>query len=418
DSDQTPDATSTPPPVSATTATSPTASTTATSEPTAEETGTTTPTDPTGTQPPPSSTQTPSAPVREPQAVAAVPVYENATFQRPVDVVAYPVAGYDLLVAEQGGQLVGLGAGGASVLLDLSLRMQRSGNEEGLLSIAVDPAFATNSHVWVYYSNTGQPRRTVVSRFTAAADGSIDTASELIVIEVPQPFGNHNGGALRFGPDGMLYLGLGDGGSGGDPQGNGQNLGTLLGSVIRISVAGASEVEPYAIPDNNPFVGVGGAREEIWAYGLRNPWRMSFDPLTGALWLADVGQNRQEEVNRIERGDNYGWNVVEGLLCYPDPGCDPSPYESPLAVYDRGGGRCSVTGGVVARGVAASGIEGHYLFGDYCSGDLWALPSDTDGSADAALVASGLGNVASINQVGDEIYVLTFGSPLRRLVDR
>ncbi|MDA0700568.1 MAG: PQQ-dependent sugar dehydrogenase [bacterium] len=300
--------------------------------------------------------------------------------------------------------------------------MHGAGNEEGLLSVAVDPAFATNRHVWAYYSNTGQPRRTVVARFTASTDGTLDPGSELIVLEIAQPYANHNGGALRFGPDGMLYLGVGDGGSGGDPQGHGQDLGTLLGTVIRISVAGASEVEPYALLDNNPFVGVDGAREEIWAYGLRNPWRMSFDPLTGALWQGDVGQNRQEEVNRIERGGNYGWNVVEGSLCFGAASCDRTGFVAPVAVYDLGGGRCAVTGGVVARNATADNVEGHYLFGDYCSGDLWAIPGDTDGRSNNTVepvhIASGLGNIASINQIGSEIYLATFNSPLLRLVNQ
>jgi len=367
------------------------------------------------------ATSPPAPPaVREPGPVRAVAAYGNVTFRRPVDVAAYPLGGFDLVVAEQGGQLMGLGTGGAETLLNLSARMQGGGNEEGLLSVALDPAFATNSHVWVYYSNTASPRRTVVARFTASADGMIDAATELVVLEVPQPFGNHNGGALRFGPDGMLYLGIGDGGSGGDPQGHGQNLGTLLGTVIRIDVRNASASTPYQIPADNPFVGVSGARDEIWAYGLRNPWRMSFDPATGMLWLGDVGQNRQEEVNRIAKGGNYGWNIVEGSLCFGTSTCDRTGLVAPLAVYDLGSGRCAVTGGVVARNAAAGNVEGHYLFGDYCSGDLWALATDTgdtDGGADAIRVASGLGNIASINQVDGEIYLVTFNSPLLRLVD-
>jgi len=399
DGEESPSATATTPAATTTTpVASPTASTTGTSAPTAEATSPATP--------------GPATPVDVAEA------YPTTVFERPVDVAAYAIGGYDLIVAEQGGQLIGLGPEGADVLLDLGDWMRGAANEEGLLSVTLDPAFASNGHVWVYSSDTRQGRSTVVARFTAGADGAIDPASELTILEVEQPYRNHNGGALRFGPDGMLYLGLGDGGSGGDPQGHGQELGTLLGSVIRISVAGASEAEPYAIPDDNPFIGVAGAREEIWAYGLRNPWRMAFDTATGDLWLADVGQNAQEEVNRITRGGNYGWAEMEGELCHASPNCDPSAFEAPLAVYGRDGGRCSVTGGVVARGTNASGVEGHYLFGDFCSGDLWALPSDTDGEAEAVSIASDLGNIASINQVGAEVYLLTFGSPLLRLVDR
>ena len=249
--------------------------------------------------------------------------FGGLAFEWPVELAVYPVGqepGSSLFVAGQDGRVVVLrdvlGGGrprGEELLLDISGQVARRGEEEGLLSVAVDPLFTANGHLWVYYSAAGVPRSTRLSRFTV--DLAADPGSELVIIEVEQPFPNHNGGAIRFGPDGMLYLGFGDGGSGGDPMAHAQNVATLLGSVIRIDVREASAAAPYAIPADNPFAGVGGAREEIWAFGLRNPWRMAFDREGGALWLGDVGQGAVEEIDVIERGANYGWNRLEGSRC-------------------------------------------------------------------------------------------------------
>lgn len=228
---------------------------------------------------------------------------------------AYP--GGRLVVADQDG-LVGLyrpDGGVAGTLLDLRGRVLRSGNEEGLLSIALDPDFSRNSYLYAYYS-VGNPRRSILSRLLVRNDIAAP-ASELVILEQAQPFANHNGGAIRFGPDGLLYLGFGDGGSGGDPMRNGQRLTTLLGKIISIDVRNTSASQPYAIPRDNPFVNEPNARGEIWAYRLRNPWRMSFDQDTKQLWDADVGQNAIEEIDVIERGGNYGWSRLEGDRCYP-----------------------------------------------------------------------------------------------------
>ena len=355
-------------------------------------------------------------PVADPVPVTVVPAYETVVLDRPIEVLSYPLGGYEIALADQGGVVFGVREGEAFELLDLSARVLRGGNEEGLLSVALDPQFSTNNYVWLYYS-ADEPRRTVLSRFTANPDGTIDAGSELVVLEQEQPASNHNGGAIRFGPDRMLYLGLGDGGNQGDPDGNGQNLATILGSVIRIDVSQASMAESYTIPDDNPFVGQEGARGEIFAYGLRNPWRMSFDTAEGDLWVGDVGQGTFEEVNRVQGGDNLGWNAMEGNQCYQGD-CDPSQYVAPVAVYDHSGGRCSVTGGVVARRAGATAVEGAYIYGDYCSGELWALRSDTDGSAEPVLIADGLGSISSITQVGNQVYVLVFGQPMYRLVDQ
>jgi glucose/arabinose dehydrogenase len=233
-----------------------------------------------------------------------------------------------------------------------------------------------------------------------------------VVLEVEEPFSNHNGGAIRFGPDGLLYLGFGDGGSGGDPLGSGQDRSTLLGSIIRIDVRNASAAAPYAVPPTNPFVGEAGVRPEIWAYGVRNPWRMSWD--AGLLWVGDVGQNAIEEISIARTGANLGWNRLEGNQCYQS-GCSSEGTIAPVAVYGHGGGRCSVTGGVVYRGTQVPEIAGSYLYGDFCSGEVWAMPAD--GSSSPVIVASGLGSVASFGlDATGEVYVLRFGQSIVRLV--
>jgi len=360
----------------------------------------------------------PSAP--EPAAVSLVPAFGGREFERPIELAAYP-AGADasgVLVAEQDGRVYVLHSGGETLLLDLRPQVSRAGNEEGLLSVAVDPQFALNRWLWLYYSVDRSfdpgPRRTRLSRFTLEAGDrlAVDADSELVVLELEQPFPNHNGGAIRFGPDGMLYLGFGDGGSAGDPRGNGQNLGTLLGSVIRIDVREASEAEPYRLPPDNPFVGTPGARAEIWAYGLRNPWRMAFDS-AGRLWAADVGQNALEEIDVIERGANYGWDRLEGTRCFePRSGCDREGTTPPIAEYGRNLG-CSVTGGVVYEGEDVPALAGSYLFADFCSGRLWAL--DPEGGS-VAEVARSERQVASIGtDARGEVYLLTFRGAIQRI---
>ena len=361
-------------------------------------------------------------PTEAPFTVRFEEVFGGREFDRPVEIGAYPVGpegtGPGLFVAEQEGRILVLGPNreDAVELLDISEQVSRVGNEEGLLSVALDPQFDETGSLWVYYSVRGTPRMTRLSRFTVdlADPLRVEPGSELVVLEVEQPYSNHNGGAIRFGPDGMLYLGYGDGGSGGDPRGHGQNLATLLGSIIRIDVREASPAAPYAVPADNPFIGVAGARPEIWAWGLRNPWRMDFDPETGALWAADVGQQEVEEIDRIERGGNYGWNILEGTRCFePSSGCDRTGTVLPVAEYGHNLG-CSVTGGVVYRGEAIPALVGHYLFADYCSGRLWALPVD----GGAILELDRLpGEVASFGTDADgEVYVLTFGGAVLRIV--
>ena len=291
----------------------------------------------------------------------------------------------------------------ASVYLDLRDRVSTNGNEEGLLGFALAPDFASSGVFYVHYS-AANPRRGVISRFQSNAQLTAgQPASEAVLLAVAQPFSNHNGGQVSFGPDGYLYIALGDGGSARDPRRNGQNLGTLLGSLLRIDVSAAA----YAVPPDNPFVRQAGARAEIWAYGLRNPWRFSFDTRTGDLWLGDVGQNRREEVNLIRRGGNYGWNVMEGSECLGGGNaCAMSGKTQPIVEYETGP-NCSVTGGFVYRGEAMTALRGAYVFGDYCSGRIWTLRSDGASGGEPRQIARADFRISSF-AVDDrgELYVL------------
>ena len=306
--------------------------------------------------------------------------------------LAQPPDGSNLLfVAEQEGTIAAFPndpqAAEAFVFLDIRDRVSTDGNEEGLLGLAFDPGYVDNGRFYVYYS-AARPRRSVLARFIASREhpAVADPGSEVVIMEVPQPYSNHNGGQLAFGPDGYLYLGLG--GSAGDPQSNGQNLGTLLGSVIRIDVSLETDQPGYRIPEDNPFTGIEGAGGEIWAYGLRNPWRFSFDRETGALWLGDVGQHLWEEVNKIGMGRNYGWNTMEGAHCFkPRSGCDATGLELPLLEYSSKEG-CSVIGGYVYRGPRLPSLTGAYVYADYCSGSIWALREEHGSVSDQRLVAS------------------------------
>jgi quinoprotein glucose dehydrogenase len=210
-------------------------------------------------------------------------------------------------------------------------------------------------------------------------DGSIDVEKEEVLLEIEQPWGNHNGGTVLFGPDGMLYLSVGDGGAANDPHGAGQRLDTLLGKVLRLDVSAVGEQRPYTIPADNPFTETEGARPEIWATGLRNVWRMSFDPKTGALWAGDVGQNAWEEVDIIKRGGNYGWNEREGSHPFQPTGGDAGRFIEPVFEYGRNLGG-SITGGSVYRGDLYPSMDGLYIFGDYMSGRLWAIQQNADGA--------------------------------------
>ena len=363
-------------------------------------------------------TQPPDEP--EPQAAPADPPPEIAefvealggrAFEQPIELLAWPGGG--LLVAEQrGGVSLYLDDGSVRGVLDLSERVIFRG-EQGLLSVALDPEFADHPFLYVWYS----PRGTNIARLSRfPVEGTLaDAGRELTILEVPQPFPNHNGGAVRFGPDGMLYLGIGDGGAANDPYGHGQNAQTLLGAIIRIDVRDASTQYPYRVPADNPLLGVAGVRPEIYAWGMRNPWRMAFDPETGALWYADVGQNRVEEVGIIAPGGNHGWNVFEGTECFGrDEDCAALDHIPPLAEYGHDLG-CSVTGGVVYRGAELPWLDGAYLFADYCSGRVWAL-EQFDGAWQMRELAQLDALISSFGvDAAGEVYLLTFDGPILRL---
>jgi len=312
-------------------------------------------------------------------ALQAVPAYPNLPpLDRPVH-LAFAPNGWALAVEQRGRVLAFPHAPDASALivaLDLRDRVLAQGNEQGLLGLALDPAFPERPYLYVTYT-APYPQRTVVSRFrlTSLDPPQADPASELVLLEVEQPFANHNGGTLAFGPDGYLYIGLGDGGAGGDPLGHGQNPRTLLGAFLRLDVRNATPQQPYAVPLDNPFVGrEAEGRPEVWAYGFRNPWKFSFDRATGDLWAGDVGQNEWEEVDRVVKGGNYGWNRLEGSHCYPPrSACDPSGTVLPVWEYPTRAPECAVVGGYVYRGTRIPDLVGAYLFGDYCSGKVWGL---------------------------------------------
>lgn len=305
------------------------------------------------------------------------------SFTRPVD-LQHPGDGTNrLFVVEQRGVISVFendpAAASKTTFLDIQERVDDSSNEEGLLGLAFHPDYENNGYFYVNYTATG-PDRTLISRFKVSANNpnAAEPDSEVVIITIPKPFSNHNAGQLAFGPnDGYLYITTGDGGSGGDPQGNGQNRQTLLGSILRIDVDTTAPGLQYSIPPTNPFVGnTQGYREEIYAWGVRNPWRMSFDPVTGWLWAADVGQNAWEEIDIIENGKNYGWNIMEGNHCYnPPTGCNTAGLTLPVWEYSHNLGN-SVTGGYVYRGPGVPELVGKYIYADFGSGRIWALEYD------------------------------------------
>ena len=299
--------------------------------------------------------------------------------------------------------------------LDITSKV-RSGGEQGLLSVAFHPRYADNGYFYVNYTDvTGDTR---VERYRVSGDPDrADVASASLVLHVDQPYANHNGGLVAFGPDGRLYIGMGDGGSGGDPQGHGQNTQSLLGALLRIDVDGT---QPYGVPSDNPFAGRFGGRGELWAWGLRNPWRFSWDRQTGLFYLADVGQNQWEEIHVVpadSAGVNYGWAIMEGTHCFGASSCDRSGLTLPVHEYDHGDG-CSITGGYVYRGRALPHLSGHYFYSDYCDGWLRSFRYENGRAVDHREWSVGeLGNVLSFGEdASGELYVLTSNGTVRRFV--
>jgi glucose/arabinose dehydrogenase len=345
--------------------------------------------------------------------------FPDLTFTRPLDIQHAGDNSGRLFIVEQAGRIYvipGEDANEKEIFLDIVHLVNDNGNEQGLLGLAFHPEFEQNGYFFVNYTDSNG---TVISRFSVNSNpNQADPASEVEILEFRQPYANHNGGGIAFGPDGYLYIATGDGGSGGDPQGHGQNRRTLLGNILRIDVDNRDSGFNYAIPQDNPFVGsTEGFREEIYAYGLRNPWRFSFDPPTGNLWAADVGQGAVEEINLIEKGKNYGWNIMEGTVEYsPNPNVNPDTLELPIYEYFHPLGR-SITGGYVYSGQGYPELYGAYIYGDYVSGLIWALWYEEDkepinitlSESDLRISTFGLSETK-------ELYLAAFDGKIYRLV--
>ncbi|MDO8357475.1 MAG: PQQ-dependent sugar dehydrogenase [Nitrospirota bacterium] len=324
-----------------------------------------------------------------------------------------------LFVVEQPGaiRIISQGVRREALFLDLRDRVLTDDTERGLLGLAFHPDYRRNGRFFVNY--TRQPDgATVVAEYRRGGAPDAASRDERVLMVVMQPESNHNGGMLAFGPDGYLYIGLGDGGAWGDPGNRAQNLNELLGKVLRIDV---DHGDPYAIPEDNPFAREGG-RPEIYAVGLRNPWRFSFDFNSAELWVADVGQKKWEEVDLVTRGGNYGWRVMEGSHCYnPATSCPTEGLALPVMEYRHEEGRCSIIGGYVYRGLAMPALRGAYLFGDYCSGEVFVFRQSDEGGKDASptvLIKTGF-RISSFGQDEEgEIYLLDHGGGIYRLIPR
>ncbi len=328
-------------------------------------------------------------------------------FSSPIYLTA-PAGDDRLFVVEQPGRIriVEDGQVRAAPFLDIDAKVS-SGGERGLLSVAFHPNYQQNGFFYVNYTdNNGDTR---VERYRVSADRYVaDPASASLVIAIDQPYSNHNGGLVMFGPDGKLYVGMGDGGAGGDPHGHGQNVATLLGDILRLDVDAG---QPYAVPPDNPFVGRTDARPEIWATGVRNPWRFSFDRQAGLLYLADVGQNAWEEINVVpagQAGANYGWNIMESRHCYRATSCSQQGLVIPVLEYNHSDG-CSVTGGYVYRGTQVPDARGLYFYADYCNGWVRSFRYAGGQATDAREWDFGdLGSVSSFGEDGHgELYVVS-----------
>ena len=368
----------------------------------------------------PSPVPTPSAATCSATPVSGQPLLRAelvaSSFARPLDLQT-PGDRSRLFVVEQGGRIRILR--GRTVVptpyLDITDRVSL-GIEKGLLGLAFHPRFAENGRFFVNYTDAGDTTHIVEFRAGAGAE-TVDPSTERTLLEIEQPFDGHKAGQLAFGSDGYLYISLGDGGSDGDPFGNGQNLGALLGKILRIDV---DRGQPYAVPPDNPFVARPGARPEIWAYGFRNPWRFAFDRVTGDLFIGDVGQSRFEEIN-VERaprrgGQNYGWNLTEGNSCYKATSCSREGITFPMIEYNHFEG-CSVTGGVVYRGCRMPGHAGTYFYGDFCTGFISSIRLDSGEQRDWT---SQLGQRRLLTSFGvdadGEIYMLELGGDIYQIV--
>jgi glucose/arabinose dehydrogenase len=360
---------------------------------------------------PAAATNPPAAPTAAGAAGVALRLISGA-LDRPVYVTSADDDSGRLFVVQKAGTIVLLRGGkiAPQPFLDITDRVGSQGSEQGLLSVAFHPHFAQNGYLFVDYTDLNG--NTVVARYTASGD-TADPASEKVLLHIDQPYPNHNGGLVLFGPDSYLYIGMGDGGSAGDPHGNGQNLDALLGKLLRIDVDSG---DPYAIPPDNPAL---GGRREVWAYGLRNPWRFSFDRKTRDLYIGDVGQDAVEEIDmqpaKSHGGENYGWNVMEGDTCFRSSSCNPKQFVAPIATYRHDLG-CSVIGGYVYRGAAIPALQAAYIFGDYCSGRIWTLRAGSGGWQRSDLFNNGMPITSFGEDQAGELYLTTLDGKLYQFV--
>jgi glucose/arabinose dehydrogenase len=382
--------------------------------------------------PAPSAPEEPPAPEPSPEEPEAPPqefsyelvrTYPSLTFNLPVDFQVAPDGSSNVYVVEKGGRILTFpnreNVTASEVFLDITAKVDSQSSEKGLLGLAFHPTYEENGYFYVNYTDR---TNTIVARYqkTEGEAMTADPESEQVLLTFPQPYANHNGGQLAFGPDGYLYISVGDGGGSGDPQDNAQDLTKVYGKLLRIDVDSPSSGKPYGIPDDNPFVsGTSGELPEIYAFGLRNPWRFSFDNERDLLWVADVGQNQIEEINIVENGGNYGWNIMEGTAEYASgTGVDMDSLIPPVYEYQHPLGR-SVTGGYVYRGAITPSLRGAYIYGDFVSGKVWALWMD---DARNVLNRELLSTDLSISSFGvdpeEELVILDYQGGLYRIIEK
>lgn len=361
--------------------------------------------------------ENPRDPVETRVTVGLEAAFPELNFEQPLDLQS-PDDGTDrIFVVSKRGQVYVFpnesNVSSTTLFLDLGPNLSTA-SEQGLLGLAFHPDYRSNGFFYVCY--TPNEDRSVISRFSVTtANGNLaNPDSEEVLLEIPQPFTNHNGGQIAFGPDGYLYIAMGDGGSGGDPLNHGQNTTSLLGSILRIDVDTRANGLNYAIPQDNLFVGNSGFRDEIYAYGFRNPWRMAFDTQTGKLWTGDVGQGAIEEIDIVTSGGNYGWKFFEGTECFSGD-CNTSGLIPPIYEYNHNNGDRSITGGYVYRGAMVPTLAGKYIYGDFASGRIWALAED--GSANELLVESGLAIASFGTDANEELFICAFDGSIYRLVE-